>query len=385
MRKNLYDYCHENGLEYLLDQWDSQRNGQLTPQSISYGSKKRVWWRCDNGHTWEAIVHTRSTNHSGCPYCTRKRVWSGTGLDATHPELAAQWHPSKNRPLTPDQVLAGSHKSVWWVCEKGHEWKAIIKSRASGCGCPICCNKTIIPGINDLATTHPELAAQWHPTKNKDCLPTEVVSGSIRRVWWQCVKGHEWKASISSRVHGTCCPVCSSKIVIPGENDLASYSPYIAGQWVREKNLPLTPEQVSAFSNHRIWWRCQLGHEWQASVAARTNAGSGCPYCAGKKVLPGFNDLETLYPQIASQWHPTLNGKLTPDQVTSRSHKKVWWKCSEGHVWAAVVYSRTSQQTGCPVCAGRVKTNKLKCYSEIESESRMREQTPFFGTGHANG
>lgn len=385
MRKSLYNFCHENGLEYLLDQWDSQRNGKLTPQRISYGSKKRVWWKCDNGHFWEAIVHTRSTNHSGCPYCTRKRVWPGTGLDATHPELAAQWHPIKNRPLTPDQVLAGSHRSVWWICEKGHEWKAVIKSRASGCGCPICANRTVIPGINDLMTTHPELAVQWHPTKNKACLPTEVVSGSIRRVWWQCEKGHEWRASISSRVHGTGCPVCSGKAVIPGENDLASYSPYIAGQWVREKNLPLTPEQVSAFSNRRVWWRCQLGHEWQASVAARTNAGSGCPYCAGKKVLPGFNDLETLYPQIARQWHPTLNGQLTPDQVTSGSQKKVWWECSEGHVWAAVIYSRTSQQAGCPFCAGRVKTNKLKYYSEIEAEARMCKRTPFCEAGNANG
>lgn len=384
MRQSLYDYCHENGLEHLLDQWDSKRNSKLTPQSISYGSKKKVWWQCDHGHFWEAVVHTRSGNHSECPYCTRKRVWPGTGLNATHPELAAQWHPTKNRPLTPEQVLAGSHKSVWWVCEKGHEWKAIVKSRAAGCGCPICCNKTIIPGINDLATTHPELAQQWHPVKNGLLLPTDVVSGTTRIVWWKCPKGHEWMAGICSRVNGTGCPVCSGKVVISGENDLASYSPHIAEQWASEKNGPLTPAQVSAFSNRRVWWHCELGHEWRASVAARTNGGSSCPYCAGRKVLSGFNDLETLYPQIAEQWHPTLNGRLTPDQVTSCSHKKVWWKCREDHVWAAVIYSRTSLQTGCPVCAGTVKASKLSYYFEIDAEARMCGKAPLHKTGGTN-
>jgi len=116
---------------------------------------------------------------------------------------------------------------------------------------------------------------------------------------------------------------------------------------------------VSEFSNCRVRWRCELGHEWQARVSARTSNKSGCPYCSGKKVLPGFNDLETQYPKIAKQWQPTLNGAFLPSQISRASQKKVWWECDAGHVWQTVVYSRTTQQTGCPVCAGKTKKKKL--------------------------
>ena len=99
---------------------------------------------------------------------------------------------------------------------------------------------------------------------------------------------------------------------------------------------------------------CGNGHEYQATVAHRTRIGSGCPYCVNFKTLSGFNDLATKRPDIAQQWHEELNGDLTPSDVTPGSHKKVWWKCSVGHSWQAVVYSRTTKRAhGCPVCAGK--------------------------------
>lgn len=100
------------------------------------------------------------------------------------------------------------------------------------------------------------------------------------------------------------------------------------------------------------------------AVASRTAEGRGCPVCAGRSVLPGFNDLRTKQPQLAEQWHPTLNGSLTPEMVTTGSHKKVWWQCSVGHVWKAVVYSRAGKaQSGCPVCAGRVRATARNPFS----------------------
>lgn len=372
MRQSLFDYCCLHGLQYLLNEWDTERNGELLTQTVSYGSRKKVWWKCNLGHYWETAVYSRTEKQTGCPYCTRKKIWPGDDLASTHPYLAAQWHPTKNQGLKPDQFSSGSHRSVWWLCERGHEWRAVIKSRVSGCGCPVCANRVVVQGENDLASTYPKLAVQWHPTRNGSLRPSDVVSGTNRKSWWICEKGHEWQATVSSRVRGSNCPVCNGKIVIAGENDLASYSPALAQQWIFDKNLPLTPEKVTAFSNHKVWWRCQLGHEWMAVISSRAERGTGCPYCSGKKVLKGFNDLETLYPEIAKQWHPTLNGRLTPDQVTSGSNKKVWWKCSEGHVWNAVIYSRTTARTGCPVCAGQVNTVKLTRYAELEAEAQLR-------------
>ena len=191
--------------------------------------------------------------------------------------------------------------------------------------------------------------------KNSPLLPTQVMPGAHRKVWWRCPKGHSWQASVASRVTSNAgCPFCAGQKVLSGFNDLASLHPQLAEQWDRKKNGALTPEAVSAYSNRRVWWLCDKGHSFCAVIAHRVNKGSDCPYCTNRKVLPGFNDLETKEPVIASQWHPTLNGSFTPQQVTPGSSRKAWWLCENGHAWKSVISSRTGKQRcGCPVCAGR--------------------------------
>lgn len=368
MRKTLKEFCEETKQNQLMEQWDVQRNLPLTPDLVTYGSKKKVWWRCEKGHTWQASICTRTGSGSGCPVCAGKIPVAGENdLQSQYPDLACQWHPTKNQALTPQQVLPGSHKAVWWICARGHTWKASVKSRVAGSGCPVCSNHVVIPAHNDLASQYPDLAAQWHPTKNGACTPQDVSPGSRRRVWWVCGKGHAWQAAIYSRaLGGSGCPVCAGRKVIAGENDLASQFPEIAKQWHPEKNGTLTPQQVTPYANRKVWWTCDLGHVYPAMVSARTMNGSGCPYCAGRKVLPGFNDLATLQPEIAKQWHPALNGTLTPDQVTAGSHRKVWWQCPEGHIWQAVIYARTGpRKSSCSVCAGRVQRGKSIKYRKI--------------------
>lgn len=376
MRQSLYDYCHTYEKEYLLAEWDSGKNLPLTPESVSYGSARKVSWRCGNGHSWQSAVCTR-TKGSGCPYCSGLKIEVGKAdLQSRFPELAEQWHPVKNQRLSPAQNSAGSHRSVWWRCGKGHEWRAVVKSRAEGKGCPVCANRVALPGENDLATTHPELALEWDTEKNALLAPTQVTAGSSKKVWWRYGRGHSWNAAINSRVRGCGCPVCAGKVIVAGENDLASVFPRIAAQWHPAKNGDLTPETCAPARNRKVWWICNLGHEYQASVGARTVNGSGCPYCAGRKVLKGFNDLATLEPNIAAQWHPALNGALTPEMVTAGSRRKVWWQCAEGHVWKAVIYTRTgARKCGCPVCAGKVNVARQARYAAVLGNSAQHRSS----------
>lgn len=226
-------------------------------------------------------------------------------------ELRSQWVTELNLPLEPEFVTPGSHRMVWWRCSKGHLWKASVKSRSCGCSCPVCANRAVLPGQNDLASTHPEIAAQWDIEHNGELTPQDVVAGSHKRVWWRCEHGHEWLAAIYSRTtSGTGCPVCTGKRVLPGVNDLLSQFPELSLEWDYELNGELTPQKVSTASNRRVWWRCSLGHEWQAIVASRARMGTGCPYCAGRKVLEGFNDLASRFPKLAEQWASELNGGL---------------------------------------------------------------------------
>ena len=197
--------------------------------------------------------------------------------------------------------------------------------------------------------------------RNGAVTPRDVMAGSRRKVWWRCSQGHEWQAIVSSRSSSNSgCPVCAGKLVVTGENDLATLYPMVARQWHTARNGRLKASGVSAFSNRKVWWRCELGHEWRADIKERTAKKKGCPYCTGRRVLKGYNDLETLHPDIAAQWYQPFNGTLTPQDVTAGSTKKVWWQCSEGHIWKAVIYSRTgARKHGCPECASNGRRGQV--------------------------
>ncbi len=268
--------------------------------------------------------------------------------------LLAEWDAERNAPLTPDSVSFGSQRRVFWHCGSGHEWASTVYVRTSGARCPFCSGKKPIPGETDLASTDPAVAAEWHPTKNGDLTPSMVGRGSHKKVWWLCGRGHEWNAAVYSRASGVGCPVCGGRKVVPGENDLAALYPALAAEW-SDKNLPLTPREVRPQSNRYVWWRCGKGHEWKATPNNRVGLSRGCPYCANRKLLPGFNDLASRCPKLAAEWHPTLNGSLTPDGVLYGSNQKAWWLCGEGHAWKAVISTRSGKKKyGCPLCAGNV-------------------------------
>ena len=337
-----------------------QRNQPMKFFRLAVGSHRKIWWYCEQYHVWQAPVYS-VTGGGGCPYCSGLRPVPGeTDLPATHPALAAEWDTVRNESLTPQMVSAGSHKNVWWICKNGHSYRSKVYSRSSGVGCPYCAGKRVIPGQTDLATTHPALAAEWDFSRNGALTPQAVSKGCAKQIWWICQRGHSYHAKPYSRVAGAGCPYCAGKLVIPGQTDLATTHPQLAAQWDQTQNGAFTPQMVSAGSHKKVWWLCPLGHSYASAPYSRA-AGSGCPYCTNRKVLQGFNDLETMYPELSAQWYSPLNDPLTPSMVTRGSTRKVWWKCAFGHVWQAAVFSRTRPKpSGCPVCMGNTKKRHRK-------------------------
>jgi len=260
----------------LAKQWHPTRNGELTPWSVTPKSNKIGWWRCQKGHEWKSSVHNRASG-TACPYCAGKRVCDDNNLAVKRPELAKQWHPTKNGDLRPDLIVPGSSKKVWWLCEKGHEWEAVASRRSTGVGCPYCAGKKVTEDYN-LAVKFPELTKEWHPTKNRDLKPSDVLPGSDKKVWWICAKGHEWETPVGYRTSGSGCPNCSGTRVTT-LNNLAVTFPMIARQWHPDKNGPLTPDQVKAGSDKKVWWTCPKGHEWERRVMQQVRSGT-CPICA---------------------------------------------------------------------------------------------------------
>ena len=312
---------------HLVSEW-SDKNLPLTPDDISYGSNKVVWWRGKCGHEWQTSVKARSHGEN-CPICSGSRVIEGINDLATkYPEIAAEWS-TKNLPLKPTMVSAGSHKKVIWVDKLGHEWTASVKSRVQGSGCPYCSHNLVLAGFNDLASRFPEIASEWSE-RNLPLTPDKVTAFKNTRVWWKCHLGHEWYTLISTRSGGSQCPYCSGTKLLIGFNDLATKYPTLAKEW-SERNLPLTPDMVNEKSTKNVWWKCRTcGYEWKSVVRARAK-GSLCPVCADRAVLAGYNDLATTDPELLDEWDYEKNTGTLPTAVSRNSMKIVWWKCSSSH------------------------------------------------------
>jgi hypothetical protein len=293
-------------------------------------------------------------------------------LATVRPDILTEWHPSRNLPTTPLEYTFGSHIKVWWKCSEGHEWEASISSRTKTqkpTGCPYCSGNKIQPGFNDLATTHPTLAAQWHPKANT-LTTTEVTAGSNRKVWWQCSEGHEWQNTIVNRTaHKQGCPVCANKQVISGVNDIASTNPELLTTWDYTRNT-VSPEQVAAGADKKVWWQCEKGHSWEAHLYSR-KAGKGCPTCQNRPTLLTQHLYVAEEPALMKEWHHERNTNegLDPSKITCGSGVKVWWKCEKGHEWEAVVYSRKYGK-GCAKCSNRVSKIEREITSFLESHNK---------------
>ena len=307
------------------DGWD--------PTAVSFGSKLEKSWLCALGHKWNARIYSLADG-VGCSICRNREILAGfNDLATTHPEVAAQadgWDPTT--------VIATSIQKLKWRCQFGHSWISQIKSRSGGAGCAVCAGQLVQVGFNDLATTNPNLAAEaegWDPKT--------ITRGSNSKKQWRCEYGHTWIASVVSRSGGNGCPVCSSRQVLAGFNDLASTYPDVAAQ-----SVGWDPRKVAPSSNKKLLWQCPLSHQYLSTPAHRTGRGQGCPFCSGQQVLAGFNDLATTHPEIASEAH-----EWDPKTVSAGSNKLKDWTCELGHVWDQTVKMRALQGFGCSYCSGK--------------------------------
>jgi hypothetical protein len=357
----------------LAAQWDHKSNHGRHPSEVSFNSTADAWWKCPiaSDHVWKVAPAKRVIKQAngahrvfGCPFCSHHRSTPRRSLATEFPAIARQWHPTLNGELRPVDVASKSHKEVWWKCSKKHKWQDKIYHRTSASSsCPYC-SGSLASRESSLAATEPDLAAQWHPTRNRGLKPTEVTIREPRCVWWKCAEGpdHEWQARPAKRLRSPSCPFCSNRRASK-DNCLARKHPTIAREWHRERNGSLTPHDVVAASGRRLWWKCRKGpdHEWRCRVVSRTLSKTGCPCCSGFQVSV-TNSLKTLYPTVAREWHPLKNLEPSPSKILGTSTKTAWWKCYRGHEWRDQIRKRTVYHHCCPACekldSSRVRQRK---------------------------
>lgn len=311
---------------------------------IATSSSRRVAWRCSThpDHVWETQVfnRTQAKKPTGCPFCSGKKVLKSFNDCVTvHPERAELF-------LNPDDAFTHtpkSNKKAMFHCgDPAHDpWQAPVARVIAGSGCPQCAGRIPVVGVNDLATTHPELTTELADPSDA----TRLQAGSGKTTWL-CPTHGTWEATVSSRTHKkTGCPVCSGHRVLPGVNDLITTHPTLAAECI-------TPEEttrVSSGSMKRLTWKCPQGHTWIASVVNRTTHQSGCPVCSNIRVVPGVNDLGTTHPDIIDH----LKNPIDAQQVTAGTKTKLTWVCSQdsSHTWNAIPAIVLDSHTYmCPQC-----------------------------------
>lgn len=198
--------------------------------------------------------------------------------------------------------------------------------------------------------THTEIAKEWDESNLENI--EDITYGSNKKVGWVCSHGHRWNAKVCDRtLKGSGCPYCAGIVPIAGKTDVATVYPQLIDEWDYQRNG--SPEKYLPFSNKKVSWICKTcGQQWFAKLEDRTQKQQGCPYCSGRVPISGKNDLATVFPELLSEWNYQKN-KISPHNVLPFSNRKVWWTCSHGHEWQAIIANRTSQDKGCPYCSGR--------------------------------
>ena len=313
----------------LMREWDWDNNSieGLFPEQLQHMSNKNAHWICEKGHKWISMIYKR-TSGQNCPYCSNHMVLIGfNDLQTLFPELAKEWDYENNLGLKPNQVVSGSHKKVYWICSQcGNRWETSIQARVQrGSGCPNCARikKGQTRHLTNLSQkggiTNKLLLQEWNYEKNGDLTPQSVTQGSNQKVWWKCSKcSEEWQARILNRSYGRGCPYCSNRKILIGKNDLATTHPQIIEEWDYEKNGELTPYSISYGSGKKIWWKCPLGHSYQATPLHRTIGSTNCPICnSGRQTSFAeqafYFYIKKLYPDAINRYTEIFDNRMELD------------------------------------------------------------------------
>lgn len=271
-----------NNYPELVKEFDLVKN-ELSPDLVVAGGVKRFHWKCENGHSWEAAMRDRIKG-GRCRKCSGKIASKDNNLKAKRSDISIFWDYEKNNK-SPEEYLVSSNVVVNWKCSESddHEWtEHIANMTANYKGCPFCSNHRVSK-TNNLLKIHPQIAKEWHPTKNNDLSPDRVLSNSGKKVWWKCDKGadHEWPAIVNDRTppNKKGCPVCSNHKKVKS-NVLTATHPELLKEWDYQKNKK-QPNEYVAGSDEKIHWVCNINpkHKWATQLNNRTSKKSGCPKC----------------------------------------------------------------------------------------------------------
>lgn len=284
---------------------------EVKVEHLTKGSFSLVEYRCDyckgdnqtdqisRMRKYSDLIKMRKTGLDCCGHmeCKAKKISEsklskpikeGMSLGERNPELIKYW--SDKNKKSPFDYSYRTNQKVLWNCQNGHEYDMPIQDRACGSNCPYCSSRRFSIE-KSLGNTNKEISDEWHPSKNGDLTPYDIMAKSNKVYWWLGKCGHEWESNSNNRLKGNGCPYCSNRKANK-DNCLSTLFPSIAKEWNNERNGNLKPTDVTSGTHEKVWWKCKkCKHEWEAMVYSRTQAKHGCSVCkesVGEKKIRKF-------------------------------------------------------------------------------------------------
>lgn len=435
---------------HIAAEWNYEKNRDLTPNDVTNGSGKKVWWLCKYGHEWEAAINPRTKKGVGCPECfkrtntsfseqsilyyfqkifpkieNRKRIQINEetfeadiyieDLNVAVEYDGARTHKNKfdkdlkkrmsfqNVGIRIINVREGELPSLTenhrdeLIIEEGRRIndknrtqmiKKLMDLLNINYSFEIDVAKDRVQILemyhrvrakNNILQKAPEIAAQWHPTKNGNLKPEYFPFGSKEKVWWLGKCGHEWASAIYTRTKvGNGCPYCRN-LYVNETNSLESLNPEMLKFWDFDKNNAdeIYPSLVVPSSPKEVWWRCSNEHSFKSGIRVRlASKHESCPYCIGRKVSIE-NSLGTKCPGVFQYWDLEKNEK-TPYEFTAKSESNVFWKCKKcNHTWQERIdYIEKRKSYKCPNCEFTNIKPTIPC--DGDPDKLVKEYTIFF-------
>ena len=334
----------------LVDEWDYDKNGDLYPTKITFGSNKKIWWKCARGHEWQATVNSRSSGNN-CPYCKKE-------MQTSFPEQAIYFYIKKFFPkainryienkkeldiFIPNVNIGIEYDGMYYHSTDSREKETKKDNYFFSKGIHV----IRIKETNNIKTFK-KIGNIIYYSPKKSYKNLNLVILELFKIISKLTKIYIPEFEISVEKENI--SIMELFVSVVKDNSIMG-NRVLAREWNYEKNKGLNPHYFSINSGKKVWWICKEGHEWRAVIASR-NSGVNCPYCSNQKIIAGYNDLRSRFPELANQWHPIKNGELSPNNVPCGSNKKVWWLCEKGHEWQANIQPRT-KGVGCPYCSNQ--------------------------------
>ncbi len=339
----------------LLKFYDYKKN-ELPPEEVLISSwTPDTWWHCDEGHSFQRPV-TEMCKTTSCNICNRKVVVAGINdAQFTYPEIVDVWDYDKNDCL-PSEISDRSRDKYWFKCSEGHSYEAyLITMISNNFQCLVCNNILLVPGINTLIDTHPELCKEISPNEERN--PSTLAKTATYSMMWRCEKcGGDYHYPVCDRELGDDdCPFCNNRYTKLGVNSLVDTHPDLAKEYSPTNDTPV--ERANKNTITKAKWICPAcnGEYWY-SVAERELDDDSCPYCSGERPLAGFNTLETVLDDIEEIWADSNERHYT--ELLPSYTQYADWNCTVcGGTYPKIVKEfvalHLKGEDDCPYCNNR--------------------------------